>query len=241
MENVRNEAKGSTMLLPVMQKEKSVHRKAGLQAAGTVQQGLYRWYHLLANGEPARQSYLLLFPDDGKAPVYFTLKNELENIPLLLMEELSSGNAVNDKQQYIRLLQALLVNISDELYGKKDDAEWLCEEIEKVLHFLQNFFYNYFDKYYRLSEFCMLQYHSQFSLKLDYWKIRLNGSRIIDAVKESVDDKISAAEQALTFLQREYLKTVFTEIESAGALISETILREILMRYNFNSTAFIWK
>ncbi|PMX20565.1 hypothetical protein, partial [Pseudomonas sp. MPR-R2A4] len=82
-------------------------------------------------------------------------------------------------EQYIRLVQALLVNLNDVLVIKKEE-EGLLEEIEKVLLFIQNFFYQYFDFEYRVSAYCEKQLQDNIYLKLSYWKIKLHDSPLID-------------------------------------------------------------
>lgn len=239
MENVRKTSNEGTKLSPKKYGAGQQNTKQYPQVEVNVQQGLCRWYNLLTSEFYQLSNDNSFFPEPNATHVYLSLKEELKNIPSLLMDELSNSNNLNDTGQYIRLVQVLLVNISDNLFCKANETELLCKETDRVLQFLQNFFYQYFDNNFRLPQFSIKQFKQELELKLVYWKIRLNESPLIDAIKEDLEDKMVAGEQALTFHQRDYLKTIFAKAESATSVLKETFLKELLQYYNFNFPSFI--
>lgn len=238
MEKVRNANNVGDILVPGIYCDKSQNGQKWLHPVVTVQQGLCRWYNLFTNTSNHAFADPSLFPVPSQSATFLAFQKELEIIPSLIIEEFSSTNKLNGDIQYIRLVQALLVNISDELFNKKSEAEIVYEEIEKALLFLQNFFYQNFDRHYRLTQYNLRQYHQQLYLKLDYWKIKLNNSPLTDAVKESIEDKMNIGDNTLTFHQKEYLNAMFNRIESARSVLTETFLREMLLCHNFNSLPF---
>ena len=102
-----------------------------------------------------------------------SLQADLELIPGLLMDELINNTGISDKGQYIRLVQALLINLSDVL-PESEMHEQLCNEAETVLQFMQNFLYQHFDFDFKVSVFYSKHFQDSISLKLEYWKIKLS-------------------------------------------------------------------
>jgi hypothetical protein len=199
---------------------------------------LSKWYRSLKD-ENDTETTFDLFSHSHFQKIEKCLKSELATIPDLLMDEWVSQAAVLDKGQYIRLVQALLVNISDLILEKYYELRSICPEVEQVLDFIQNFFYKEFDFDYRISAFCQQEFQQSFQLKLDYWKIRLNQSPLIDKLHDSMNERMQTKESYLSFRKLLYLKNIFHCLESATTIISEDTVRELLIYYNFNYVSFI--
>lgn len=208
------------------------------QSRLTVQQALSKWYSLLKSGVELREFSGSLFGGMEKEAMLKSLQTDLEMIPGLLMDELINNTAISDKGQYIRLVQALLINLSD-ILPESEMHEQLCNEAETVLQFMQNFLYQYFDFDFKVSVSYLKHLQNSISLKLEYWKIKLFQSPIIDVLQECINEKFATPENHLTFRKVNYLKNIFRQIESSTSVINEVFIRELLINYNFNSTGFI--
>lgn len=204
----------------------------------TIQQALSKWYSLLKNGMGPKELSEILFEGMEKEAMLKSLQTDLEIIPGLLMDELINNTAISDKGQYIRLVQALLINLSD-ILPESEMHEQLCTEAETVLQFMQNFLYQYFDFDFKVSVYYLKHLQNSISLKLEYWKIKLFQSPIIHVLQECINETFATPENYLTFRKVNYLKNIFRQIECSTTVITEVFIRELLINYNFNSTGFI--
>lgn len=204
----------------------------------TVQQCLTQWYHYLKSFENKTHS-ATLFSSVKEDDVYNKLQNDLQMMAGLLMSELVNETSIRDKGQYLQLVQALLVNCSDILYTFPGKINDLCSDAEQVLDFMQDFFYQHFDYEYKATAFCLQQFKNAFQLKLDYWKIKLQQSPLIDPLQECMNEKWMLPDCNISFRKIIYLKSIFQHVESATSIITETYVRDLLIRYNFNTPCFI--
>ena len=205
----------------------------------TVQQALCKWYNLFNQKENFRCTNGSLFSELSQDDLLNSLQTDVELVPSVLMDEFISNSLIQDKEQYIRLVQALLINLSDSLYMKQDEFTTVCSQIETTLQFIQNFFYQEFDADSRLTKFYLWQFAECCKLKFDYWHIKLNGSLLIDALQECLTANFVSPENSMTFRKTSYLKYLLQEIESATTVISEHYLKGLFIYNNFNSECFI--
>ncbi|MBI1780676.1 MAG: hypothetical protein HYR66_04840 [Sphingobacteriales bacterium] len=204
----------------------------------TVQQALTKWYRFLKDGAFRKESGECLFDNLEYKGMLKSLQNDLELIPELLMDVLINNIRITDKKQYIRLVQALLINLSD-ILPEREVQEPLCNEVEMVLHFMQNFLYQHFDFDFRISVYCWKQLQESTTLKLEYWKIKLAQSPIMDVLQECLNQNSVASENYLSFRKVNYLKNMFRKIESSTSVINEAFIRELFIDNNLNTTGFI--
>lgn len=212
--------------------ENSLHNRL------TVQQALSKWYGFLKTDSNREEFTENLFENLKSESILKSLQADLELIPGLLMDELINNTAILDKRQYIRLVQALLINLSD-ILPESEMHEQLCNETETVLQFMQNFLYQSFDSDFKVSVYYLTHLQNSISLKLEYWKIKLLQSPVIDVLQECINEKFATPENYLSFRKVNYLKNIFRQIESSTTVINEVFIRELLINYNFNSTGFI--
>jgi hypothetical protein len=205
----------------------------------TVQQALCKWYTLFNVEANYKSANDWIFPELPQEDLLNSLQTDIELVPSVLMDEFISNSLIQDKQQYIRLVQALLINLSDCLYLKQDEFGSVCNQIEATLQFIQNFFYQQFDLDGWLTQFSLCQFCKCSKLKLEYWQIKLNDSLLIDALKECLSDKYISPENNITYRKISYLNYLLKEIESATSVISENYVREVFIYNNFNSDCFI--
>ena len=205
----------------------------------TVHQALCRWYGLFNQRLDFNDINGLLFPKLSQEELLNSLQTDIELVPSVLMDEFISNSLILDKEQYIRLVQALLINLSDCLYAKESEYCSVCNQIEYALLFMQNFFYQQFDLDSRLSKISLRQFMECSKLKLEYWQIKLNHSPLLNALQECLAAKFISPENNITYRKSNYLKYLLEEIESATTVISEDYVRELFIYNNFNSACFI--
>lgn len=206
----------------------------------TVQQALSKWYQLLNASSEIDNKEIYLFADQPSADLHKSLQTDIGLIPTLLMEEMIAGSVIFDKHQYIRLIQVLLVNTSDVLFLKDDDDFTpACQQIEKTLQFIEDFFCQQYDADCRITKYHLQEFINSFSLKLDYWQLKIQSGSLIVVLRECLTDKFSLPETGLTYRKVHYLKSLFTQIELATTVIAEEFIREIFIYNNFNSECFI--
>ncbi|MBX2933913.1 MAG: hypothetical protein KF825_06685 [Ferruginibacter sp.] len=220
---------------PLLNPDNELHAGSGI----TVQQALYKWYSLFNQGMNNKNPGEWIFPELAQEELLNSFQTDIELIPSVLMNQFISTSVIQDKKQYIRLLQALLINLSDCLFIKQGDFRKVCNPIENTLQFLQNFFSQYFDLDSRMTKFCFHQFCGCFKLKLEYWQIKLNHSSLLDALNESLEDKFTSPENNITYRKIGYIKYLLQKIESAATVVSEKYVREVFIYNNFNSLCFI--
>lgn len=212
--------------------ENSLHRRL------TVQQALCKWYRVLKEGTCLKDSGEIIFENFENTGILKSLQADLGMIPELLMDELINNDTISDKGQYIRLVQALLVNLSD-ILPESEIREQLLNEADSLLEFMQNFLYQYFDFDFRIPVHHVKHLQDRTNLKLDYWKIKLINSSLIDVLREIINTSIVRLENYLTFRKVSYLNNIFRQIESSTYIIHEAYIRELLLSNNFNAASFI--
>jgi hypothetical protein len=205
----------------------------------TVQQALCKWYTLFSQQANSENVNGFIFPELQQHNLVNSLQTDIELIPTVLMEEFISNSLIQDKEQYIRLVQALLVNLSDCVYEKQDEFTTVYSQIEKVIQFIQSFFYQQFDADSRLTKYCLQQFFECSKLKIEYWKIKLNDSPLLVALEECMTVKFISPETIITYRKINYVKYLLEQIELATTVISEKYVREVFLFNNFNAECFI--
>ena len=80
---------------------------------------------------------------------------EVENVRNLLVDYLVNNPSISDKQQFVKVNQALLIRLLDKLYSCRTDNvpekvlnlyKELGNHLQASLDFIEDFFGNYFDK-----------------------------------------------------------------------------------------------
>lgn len=205
----------------------------------TVQQALCKWYSLFSQGMTDKNDSTLLFSEIPDKGLLNSLRTDIEMIPSVLMDEFIDSTFIFDKHQYIHLVQALLTNLSDELFSKDGEYISVCNQIENTLQFIQNFFYQFFDTESRLTKYRLREFLNCSNLKLDYLQLRLKGSGILETLKDCLVEKFASQENNISFRQTGYLKYLIKQIESATTIITEVYIRDLFFNNNFNSECFV--
>lgn len=205
----------------------------------SVQQALAKWYAILNKREANPMQDDGIFPGLLEEDLSKSLTTDIELIPALLMEEFISSSITFDKEQYIKLVQALLINISNEVFGKISNDTTVCTSIENTLNFLQNFFYQYFDIYSRITKYRFFQFTNSSKLKLDYLQLTLDKSKLIGVFQQAISEQPASNDISITFHQLIYIQNFIQKMETGLTSLTESVLRDFLYYHNFNSDCFI--
>jgi hypothetical protein len=200
----------------------------------SVQQALGKWYFILSNGMDNATRNKQVFPELLESDLLKSLQTDVEYIPMLLMEELIDNAFAFDKGQYIKLVQALLRNISDEVFENIECHSGVCTQIETTLGFIQNFFYEYYDFESRIAKFQFREISECLKIKIDYLLLKLDNSQLLKVFQQAVTEQCSLPEYGLSYRQLVYLQNLVQEIEAASASITENAVRNLLYYNNFN-------
>lgn len=80
---------------------------------------------------------------------------EVENVRNLLVDYLVTNQSISDKQQFVKVNQALLIRLLDKLYSCRNDNvpekvlalyKALGRHLQASLDFIEDFFGNYFER-----------------------------------------------------------------------------------------------
>jgi hypothetical protein len=205
----------------------------------SVQQALGKWYFIISNGMDIATRKNRVFPELLESDLLKSLQTDVEYIPMLLMEELIDNAFAFDKGQYIKLVQALLRNISDEVFENIEGHSGVCTQIETTLGFIQNFFYEFYDFESRITKFQFREISECLKIKIDYLLLKLNNSQLLQVFHQAITEQCSLPEYGVSYRQLVYLQNLVQEIEAASASITENAVRNLLYYNNFNSICFV--
>lgn len=205
----------------------------------SVQEALGKWYFVLSNGMGKSARNGQVFPELLESDLLKGLQTDMEYVPSLLMEEFIGNSFVFDKEQYIKLVQALLRNISDEVFENMQNHNAVCTQIETALGFIQNFFYEYYDFDSRITKFHFKEVSNSLKLKLDYLLLRINNCQLLQVFHQAVTEQCNLQNNGVSYRQLVYLQNLIQEIETGSASVSENAIRNLLYYNNFNSICFV--
>ncbi len=178
--------------------------------------------------------------------------NLSENIQRLILDEMIGRSGTRDKEQFIRMVQLMVTRLLDnvssatEKYPSLPEKESLLtftQVLLNTIHFIQEFFGNYFDKNERIPAFLINIYKHEIA--------RL-GENFIDSINHSsginpslilmLNNHFSEAE----WMNRKHYsyKTFFYEKDLLAQLLKEknptdTSLKNLLYYFNFNCSSFV--
>jgi len=205
----------------------------------SVQEALGKWYFVLSNGRDKSAGNDQIFPELLESDLLKVLQTDVEYVPSLLMEEFIGNSLVFDKEQYIKLVQALLRNISDEVFENMENHYGVCTQIETALGFIQNFFYKFYDFDSRITKFQFKEVSNSLKLKIDYLLIRINNCQLLQVFHQAVTEQCNLQNNGVSYRQLVYLQNLIQEIETGSASVTENTIRNLLYYNNFNSICFV--
>ncbi len=179
---------------------------------------------------------------------------ELEKAKALLIEGMLDKPKIRDKQQFVQLNQAFLINLMNKLYAYRqnkrvdDKIRWLYTSVSKhlqnTLDFIEEFFGNYFDHTEKVPAFYLAICKEEMALQLKQLITSLEKVAPVDKyltnlIISSIRQFGSNDTNTISYSQLSYQKDILNELVSGKALLTTKAIRETLYHLNFNEDNFI--
>lgn len=178
--------------------------------------------------------------------------NLSENIQRLILDEMIGKAGTRDKEQFIRMVQLMVTRLLDsvssatEKYPSLPEKESLLDFTQvllKTIHFIREFFGNYFDKNERIPAFLINIYKNEISKLGENFTDFINHS---SGINPSLIDLISNHFSEAVWMNRKQYsyKNYFYEKDLLAQLLKEknptdTSVRNLLYYFNFNCSSFV--
>ncbi|MEJ7820698.1 MAG: hypothetical protein WKF85_00175 [Chitinophagaceae bacterium] len=202
---------------------------------------------------PANEN-LLSLPDESLLIIIQHSKDEEDRVRTLFLEGILERPKVKDKQQYVKLTQAMLIRMLDKLYfySQKRDInnsvlqlyDTVSHNLENMLDFIEDFFGNYFDHNEKVPTIYFLVSIKELCGQLELFKKAVQqstasvhdiGNILINNFNSfSSENKTCATYNELIY-QRELLNQLLTD----DILASENSIKEVLFYFNYNDDDYI--
>jgi hypothetical protein len=181
-------------------------------------------------------------------------KLERENLRNQLIEGVIDRQKIMDKQQYVQVIQAMLIRLLDKLHSYKQhkglENNLLClyntisQHLEDVLNFVEDLFGNYFDRNEKVPAPYLLISIEELCRQLEQLKSRLEANEAIDKeltniLLQNFKAYCSIKSSGPTYNELLYQKDLMSALLSDNVLESESSIGEVLFYFNFNSDDFV--
>jgi len=177
---------------------------------------------------------------------------EVENVRNLLVDYLINSPSISDKQQFVKVNQALLIRLLDKLYSCRADNvpgkvlnlyKGVGNHLQASLDFIEDFFSNYFDKNEKVPIAYLEITKGKIGRRLQKLTFVFNSScvdqvltkAIVQSIKQFTDSKI---EKSISYADLKYYKLLLDELISQEPLSTQSV-RKTLYQLNFNEFAFV--
>ena len=176
-----------------------------------------------------------------------------ENLQRLILDGMIGNEGVQDKGQFIRLIQILLTQVLDNisLHSKENQIhetlysyKTLTYGLLKTMHFIQEYFSNYFDRnenaplsFVRLHKSEMDRYSTQ--LKKVISDSANQQSKLARFIQHYFLNDANEIEIAVSYQQLFYKKELIKELLKENQGFEEDKIRAILYYFNFNQPDFV--
>lgn len=179
---------------------------------------------------------------------------ERERVRNLLIEGVIDRQKIMDKQQYVQVVQAMLIRLLDKLHFYKQTEglesgllyfyNTVSHHLEEVLNFIEDFFSNYFDRNEKVPTPYLLISIEELCKQLDQLQGRLEVNDAIDrelkaVLVQNLEAFCSIRSSGPTYNELLYQKGLMSELLSDNVLASERSIREVLFYFNFNGDDYV--
>ncbi|HEX8357208.1 MAG TPA: hypothetical protein VF610_07355 [Segetibacter sp.] len=179
---------------------------------------------------------------------------EREKVRNLLIEGVIDRQKIMDKQQYVQVVQAMLIRLLDKLHFYKETKgletslvylyNAVSQHLEEVLNFIEDFFSNYFDRNEKVPTPYLLISIEELCKQLEQLQALLEVNEAID--RELTDILVqnfkafcSIKSSGPTYNELLYQKDLMSELLSDNVLASESSISEVLFYFNFNEDDYV--
>jgi len=177
---------------------------------------------------------------------------EVENVRDLLVDYLVNNPSISDKQQFVKVNQALLIRLLDKLYSCKSYNvpekvfnlyKELGNHLQASLDFIEDFFGNYFDKNEKVPVAYLEITKAQISRRLQKLTFVFNSSCVEPALTKTILQSFkqftgSKIDKPISYAYLTYHKVLLDELISQEPLSTQSV-RKTLYQLNFNEFAFV--
>lgn len=177
---------------------------------------------------------------------------EVENVRNLLVDYLVNNPSISDKQQFVKVNQALLIRLLDKLYSCKSDNvpesvqslyKQLGNHLQACLDFIEDFFSNYFDKNEKVPVPYLEITREETAKRLEKLTFVINSNcvdaglarTVVQTIKQFTSAKI---DKPISYATLSYHKLLLDELETLEPMSTQTI-RRALYQLNFNEYSFV--
>ncbi len=181
-------------------------------------------------------------------------ESEKERVRNLLIEGVIDRQKIMDKQQFVQVVQAMLIRLLDKLHTyqqvKRLDNRLLdlyttiSEHLEEVLNFIEDFFSSYFDRNEKVPTPYLLISLIELCRQLQQLQERLEINNVIDNELTNIlinnfKAFCSIKSSGPTYNKFIYQKDLISELLTDNVLKSESFIREVLFYFNFNDDNYV--
>lgn len=177
---------------------------------------------------------------------------EVENVRNLLVDYLVNNPSISDKQQFVKVNQALLIRLLDKLYSCRTDNvpekvlnlyKELGNHLQASLDFIEDFFGNYFDKDEKVPVPYLEITRAEISRRLQQLTFVFNSSCVEPALTKTILQSFkqftgSKIDKPTSYADLTYHKLLLEELISQEPLSTQSV-RKTLYQLNFNEFAFV--
>ncbi len=215
---------------------------------------LSKWDSLISTTLYPSQTNLNLLSGESIQMFIYQSEIEREKVRALLFEGIINKPKIKDKQQFVKLNQAMLIRLLDKLYSYKQNPvvdssvlslyNTLSQHLESTLNFIEDFFNNYFDRNERVPAGYLMISSEELCRQLKLVQNTLKENEAIETdlitVMENNFNKFCLQEKTVaTYNELVYQKDLMNELLTDNTLASELSIREVLFYFNFNDDNYV--
>ena len=181
-------------------------------------------------------------------------EDDQQTIRSMLIEDLIEKPNVMDKEQYIKVNQALLVRILDKLFAYSQTRplnenilllyNTISQHLQSTLDFIEDFFSNYFDRNEKVPEPYISIAKENIKKQVKHLKHIVSKKEGTDAfltslVLDSIQQLLLDESTVITYSRLSYHKLLLNELLSQKVIQSPQSIIEALYYLNYNEDNFI--
>jgi len=213
---------------------------------------LQKWSTLINETLCPYHEALGRLPEAEIASIIHDSAGEVENVRNLLVDYLVNNPSISDKQQFVKMNQALLIRLLDKLYSCRNDNvpervlslyKALGSHLQTSLDFIEDFFGNYFDKNEKVPVPYFEITKTEISRRLQKLTFVFNSSCVEPALAKTIIQSFkqftgSKIDKPISYADLTYHKLLLDELISQEPLSTQSV-RKTLYQLNFNEIGFV--
>jgi hypothetical protein len=214
---------------------------------------LEKWNNLINNTINPYGQLPILINEEVVKNLIIQSEVERDAIKNLLIEDVVNRQKIIDKQEYVQIIQGMLIRLLDRLhlYQQNENLESLylflynslSQHLQNVLDFIEDFFSKYFDRNEKIPASYLLISITDLRKQLH----QLEQGLILNNINNELADILinnyrtfcSIKATAPTYNQLLYQKDLISELLSDNVLTSEKSITDVLFYLNFNQHNFV--